>query len=178
MLPTQAHSAKPKDLHFLLLKFVSAFLMPCSRLRLCPSGCSTPCKVSGSTWRQQATPKSQNLKEKIDWTSSFSSQKGWWQIHRFTLTKKNLTFKTFINPNRWPTGFWEKCFFHDKKTGFSFPGMRSIDIFAPPKKTHQDLWPPKPIYKAPAMGNNSNFLGGVIRPYWRVIKGSWWLVIP
>ena len=43
----KAHSAKPflKDLHFLRLKFVSALLMPCSRLRLCPSGCSTPCEV-------------------------------------------------------------------------------------------------------------------------------------
>lgn len=166
MHPTQAHSAKPKDLHFLRLKCVSAFWCHVQKL-LCPSGCSTPCGV----WiNMEALPlkNQEKLQEKIDWTGftreqilhdcSFSSQR---VDDRFTDSheiKKSLTFKTFINPMLF-NWFLRKEFLSHKKWGFSFPGMRSTSSHLP--KIRTKIYGRQSLFaRAPAMGSSSNFLGG------------------
>ena len=184
--PSKAHSAKPKDLHFLRLKFVSALLMPCSRLRLCPSGCSTPCKV-WINMEAASHPKITEFKRE-NWLIEQDSQgnrlfiivhfldSSWLFIFfpKGLMTdspihidiKKNLDFQNFHQSEPLTNWFLRKeCLSHKKHGVFLPRDALKNHIFAPPKKTHQDLWPPKPIYKAQAMGNNSNFFGGGIRPF-------------
>lgn len=101
MHPIQAHSAKPKDLHFLRLKFVSAFSCHVRACAFVPQAVRFPARY-GSTWRH-CHPKirefpRENWLNRIhkgtdcSWLFIFLP-KGWWQIHRFTWNKKSLTTK-------------------------------------------------------------------------------------
>lgn len=148
--PSKAHSAKPKDLHFLRLKFVSAFWCHVRACAFVPQAVRLPARY-GSTWRHCHSKITEFKRE--NWLNKFIFlPKGWWQIHTFTLTKKKLDFQNFHQSEPFQLVFEKRQSFTREKNG-GFPSQGCAEKpFAPPKKTHQDLWPPKPIWKGAGHG--------------------------